>query len=101
MKRLVALVLGMIGVVGVAIAPASAGQVVGQVSVFPAYRDPWAGWPPRHEHRTVVVPAPGVVVAAPGVVGAPVTQPVWFRGQWAWNGYTWVWIPGHWGYWGY
>ena len=101
MKRLVALALGMVVVVGGAAVPASAGHVIGQVSAFPIYKDPWANWPPRHPHTTVVVPAPGVVAAAPGVVGTPVAQPVWFRGQWAWNGYAWVWIPGHWGYWGY
>jgi len=98
MKRLLALVLGMTVVAGVAVAPASAGQLVGQPSVFRTYQDPWANWPPRHPHTTLFVTAPGTVVVSPGVVGTPVAQPVWFRGQWAWNGFGWVWIPGHWGF---
>ncbi len=98
MKRLVALALGMAVMVGVAVAPASAGQFGSQVSVFPTYRDPWASWG-RHPHTTVVVPAPGVVAVTRGVVGTPVVaQPLWFPDQWAWNGFGWVWIPGHWGF---
>jgi len=98
MKRLLAFALGITVLVGVAIAPASAGQFVGQSSVFPVPRDPWASWGVQHRHTTVVVPAPGSVAVVPGGVGTPMIQPVWYPGQWAWNGYGWVWVPGHWAY---
>jgi hypothetical protein len=73
-------------------------------SVFPVYPDPW---------RTAPAPAPSVFPVYPDpwrtqfrhhpgfghqprVFVAP--QPVWVRPYWAWNGYTWVWIPGYWAY---
>src|SRR5262249_19528717 len=98
MTRVLALALGITVLIGVAIAPASAGQLVGQSSVFPVPRDPWASWGRQHQHETVVVPSPGGVAAAPGVVGAPMVQPVWYPGQWVWNGYGWFWGPGQWAY---
>lgn len=100
MKRFVALALGIVASVGLAIVPASAGAFVGQPSVFPTIRDPWADWPRRAQtHTTVVVPVPSAVFVTPGVVGAPVvSQPVWVPGQWAWNGYYWVWVPEHWSF---
>ena len=98
MKRLLLLALGITVMVGVAIGPASAGQLVGQPSVFPTYRDPWASWGHQHRHTTVVVPGPGGVAVAPRSVGTPVIQPAWYPSQWVWNGYAWVWVPGHWAY---
>ena len=30
------------------------------------------------------------------IVVAPAPQPVWVPGSWWWNGFQWVWWPGHW-----
>lgn len=61
-----------------------------QSSVFPQPRDPWRSWGVRSElpHRV------GRAHDG-GFVHAPVH--VWVPGQWAWNGYSWVWWPDHWG----
>ena len=63
-----------------------------QTSVFPQPRDPWRSWGVRSElpHR----------VGRPHYHDGGIHRPVhvWVPGQWAWNGYSWVWWPGHWGY---
>ena len=38
--------------------------------------------------------APSVIVTNPVVVVEP--QPVWVPDSWWWNGFQWVWWPGHW-----
>ncbi len=57
----------------------------------------------HHPHHVVILPAtplfssPGVIrphAVSPFVVGTP--QPVWVAGFWAWDGFGWVWVPGHW-----
>lgn len=40
--------------------------------------------------------APSVIVTNQVVVVDPVPQPVWVPGSWWWNGFQWVWWPGHW-----
>ena len=50
-------------------------------------------WHPRFSKPFVAPGAAGAVVRdAPG----PVQQPVWVDPGWAWDGWQWVWIPGHW-----
>ena len=58
-------------------------------SVFPRPSDPWRHWGP-----TVIV-SPRAVGVVPNP-GAFVKQPVWIQPFWAWNGFRWVWVPGHW-----
>jgi hypothetical protein len=47
------------------------------------------GFLPRH-HAFVAPPVSSFLVVKP--------QPVWIPGFWAWNGFTWVLAPGHWGW---
>ena len=39
-----------------------------------------------------------VIVGGPVVVVEP--QPVWVPSSWWWNGFQWVWWPGHWAFFG-
>lgn len=55
-----------------------------QPSAFPRPVDPWQSW----GLRAVPSPAPRAVV--------PRAQPVWVPGFWAWDGFSWVWVPPHW-----
>jgi hypothetical protein len=100
--RMVALSLFVAGLFAVAPSPAAAfpSRVRAQApepSVFPTVRDPWRTWG--------VSPSP----ATPGHVrrhggGAPVETPVivvpphavWVAPAWFWNGFQWVFVPGHW-----
>ena len=63
-----------------------------QSSVFPQPRDPYRSWGVRTElpHRV------GSPHDHDGHFHRPVQ--VWIPGRWAWNGYSWVWWPGYWGY---
>ena len=61
-----------------------------ETSVFPQPRDPWRSWGVRNELPHHV----GRPYVHDGFVHQPVQ--VWVPGQWAWNGATWVWWPGHW-----
>lgn len=62
-------------------------------SVFPRPADPWRHWGPASAPTVIVSPRAVGVVPHPG---AFVKQPVWIQPFWAWNGYGWVWVPGHW-----
>jgi hypothetical protein len=60
-------------------------------SVFPHPVDPWSHW--GRAQAPVVIAPPRAVVPHHG---AFVRQPVWVQGFWTWNGFYWIWIPGHW-----
>ena len=64
-----------------------------QLSVFPRPSDPWSHWGRAHPPAVIVSPRAVGVVPHPG---AFVKQPVWIQPFWAWNGFRWVWVPGHW-----
>ncbi len=59
--------------------------------------DPWRNWPPRqfeprrHHHHpsTVIVVVPGATAFLP-------PPALWIPEQWVWNGFGWIWVPGHW-----
>jgi hypothetical protein len=56
---------------------------------FGVYRDPRAGTTGRdHVNEPNPVYRPGAPLPAPG--------PTWVPGFWWWDGYQWVWYPGHW-----
>lgn len=62
-------------------------------SVFPRPSDPWRHWGRAHAPTVILPPRAVGVVPHPG---AFVKQPVWVQGFWGWNGFGWVWVPGHW-----
>jgi len=96
LTRLVALIFLFVGVLATGVVPAAAFPTkvrAQEPSVFPTVRDPWRNWG--------VTPAPGHIRHDGG--GVPVEQPfhgarraVWVEPAWFWNGYQWVWVPGHW-----
>ena len=97
LTRLAALLLLVVGTLASGVAPAAAFPArvrAEEPSVFPIPRDPWRSWG--------VTPAPGQVERHGG--GAPVETPfvrsprhaIWVEPAWFWNGFQWVWVPGHW-----
>lgn len=79
----------------------------GAPSVFPRLVDPWSHWgrpshqPPatrghgfRHPRGTV---KPHGFKGS--VIVAPAPRAAWVQPHWAWNGFGWVWVPGHWVRW--
>jgi D-serine deaminase-like pyridoxal phosphate-dependent protein len=70
-----------------------AGLIIGGALAGPYYGPPPAVYP---------YPAPPAYAAPPPVYapapGYPATSPVYVPPRWAWNGYQWVWQPGHWRY---
>lgn len=95
MKRTLALGLIVAGLVTLPVA-ARASNVTPR-SVFVPDTVFARQWHPQAQRSRVVAPAvgfgaPAMVRDAPG----PVQQPVWVDPGWAWDGWQWVWIPGHW-----
>jgi hypothetical protein len=57
----------------------------------------WNSWGRRdHGLHRGGFRGPGVVVAPPPVFVAPAPRAFWVPGGWAWSGFGWVWMPGHW-----
>jgi hypothetical protein len=59
-------------------------------SVFPRPSDPWRHW--GHAHSPHVIVPPRAVIPHRGHF---MKSPVWVQGFWGWNGFHWVWVPGH------
>jgi hypothetical protein len=68
--------------------------------------DPWAHWPPRQQthhfhghqfHGHKFHGGTSTLIVVPGAT--PVPNTVWVPAQWAWTGFRWVWVPGHWRSW--
>jgi hypothetical protein len=114
MKKLIALALAAVAVVGV-VPTAFADQARGGISVGSRREDPWRHWGRDRAHRSrrddhrdwrrdhrpstvIVVPRhPGAFIPGPGVGRYPAYRPhVWIAPHWTWNGFGWVWIPGYW-----
>jgi hypothetical protein len=98
MKRVLIVLAVAVGGAAAVATPAHAndGRFSGfapQTSVFPVPRDPWRSWGLRSE-LPEHVRAPRF--RGDAVVVAPAPGPVWVQGQWVWNGFNWVWWPGHW-----
>ncbi len=56
------------------------------------YRRPiYVGGPVIREHYYSYYHRPALIVENYG----PMDGYVWVRGHWAWNGYEWMWSPGH------
>ncbi len=89
-----------LGALALAASPAVAwrGDDFERRRAFPVPPDPWRHWGAPLVHKHQVVPPRHHV--APhrnsGAVFAVPRQPVWVSDHWAWNGFRWVWIPGHW-----
>jgi hypothetical protein len=70
-----------------------AGLIIGGALAAPHYAPPPAVYP---------YPAPPAYVGPPPVYppapGYPASAPVYVPPQSVWNGYQWVWQPGHWRY---
>lgn len=73
-----------------------------RTSVFPRPADPWRHWGHQHhgfKHHHGFHPQRGVHQRGSAVIvprGHRVVAPVWVPGRWVWNGFTWLWAPGHW-----
>ena len=52
--------------------------------------------PPPASTPTATVPPPPTTVVTDAVVVSPGPDYVWVNGCWAWDGFRWVWMPGHW-----
>lgn len=98
MRKLLILGLFLAGTLALSSTPGWAWNGAPRVTppgTFAAPPDPWSHWPPHHFHHRHFK-SPDVIFVVPGTTAFLPPPAFWVPAQWVWNGFGWIWVPGHW-----